>query len=74
MDDIYTPVKNGEIQWVFKVVRFVGQQTLFCVIINQGVMLSIAILREEQRQNHDLFEIQTLFDELCELLKKVNIN
>lgn len=39
---------------------------------NQGVMLAMST--PQQGQHHDLFEIQTLFKEICELLKKAHIN
>lgn len=39
---------------------------------NQGVMLAMST--PQQGKHHDLFEIQTLFKEICELLKKAHIN
>ena len=39
---------------------------------NQGVMLSMST--PQQGQHHDLFEIQTLFNEICAMLKEAGIS
>ena len=39
---------------------------------SQGVILGMATPQEGQ--HYDLFEIQTLFDEICTILKKADIN
>ena len=53
----------------------------FCLIIKpgrrSGVILGMSTPQEGHMARatpHDLFEIQALFDEICMILKKANIN
>ena len=60
-----------------KAVRLAKQQTLYLYQIIKrgrpcGVILGMSTPQEGQ--HHDLFEIKTLFREICDLLKKAGIN
>lgn len=71
-DGSHTPAKNGG-----DAVGYQGRKackttnTLF-MSDNQGIMLGMSTPQEGQ--HHDLFEIQILFTEICDLLKKARIN
>lgn len=71
-DGSHTPVKNGG-----DAVGYQGRKackttnTLF-VSDSQGIMLAMSTPQEGQ--HHDLFEIQSLFDEICTILKKADIS
>jgi transposase len=71
-DGSHTPAKNGG-----EAVGYQGRKackttnSLF-VSDNQGVILAMSTPQEGQ--HHDLFEIQSLFDEICTLLKKAGIS
>ena len=71
-DGSHTPVKNGG-----DAVGYQGRKackttnTLF-MSDSQGVMLAMSTPQEGQ--HHDLFEIQSLFDEICTILKKAGIS
>ncbi len=72
LDGSHTPAKNGG-----EAVGYQGRKgcktsnTLF-VSDSQGVMLAMSTPQEGQ--HHDLFEIQSLFDELCTILKEAEID
>lgn len=71
-DGSHTPAKNGG-----DAVGYQGRKasnttnTLF-MTDSQGVMLAMSTPQEGQ--HHDLFQIQTLFDEICTMLKEVGID
>ena len=71
MDGIHTPAKNGD------AVGYQGRKackttnSLF-ISDSQGIMLSI--FTPQEGQHHDIFEIQSLFDEICAISKEANIS
>ena len=71
-DGSHTPAKNGG-----DAVGYQGRKackttnTLF-ICDNQGVMLAMST--PQAGQHHDLFEIQSLFDEICAMLKQAEIS
>lgn len=71
-DGSHTPTKNGGDAVGYQVRKVCITTNSLFLCDNQGVMLSIATPQEGQ--HHDLFEIQTLFDELCQILKNENID
>lgn len=71
-DGSHTPTKNGGDAVGYQGRKACKTTNSLFLSDNQGVMLAMATPQEGQ--HHDLFEIQTLFDELCQLLKKANIN
>lgn len=72
LDASHTPAKNGG-----DAVGYQGRKTsnttnaLF-LCDNQGVILGMSTPQEGQ--HHDLFQIQILFDEICNILKAAGIN
>lgn len=72
LDGSHTPAKNGG-----DAVGYQGRKackttnTLF-IADNQGVILGMSTPQEGQ--HHDLFEIEVLFKEICDMLKKAKIN
>jgi transposase len=72
LDGSHTPAKNGG-----DAVGYQGRKsckttnTLF-ICDNQGVMLALS--EPQEGQHHDLFQIKTLFEEMCAILKGANID
>ena len=72
LDGSHTPAKNGG-----EAVDYQGRKackTTNALFISdcQGVMLAMAT--PQSGNHHDLFNIQTLFEEMCSLLKEADIN
>lgn len=71
-DGSHTPTKNGGDAVGYQGRKACKTTNALFLSDSQGVMLAMATPQEGQ--HHDLFEIQTLFNELCQILKKANIN
>lgn len=66
---VILPLKMGEMLWVIEACKTANA---FFVPDNQGVTLEMSTPQEGQ--HHDLFEIQTLFNEICTILKEAGIS
>jgi transposase len=71
-DGSHTPAKNGGDAVGYQGRKACNTTNALFISDNQGVILGMSTPQEGQ--HHDLFEIQTLFKEICELLKKAHIN
>ena len=71
-DGSHTPAKNGGDAVGYQGRKACKTTNALFISDNQGVILGMSTPQEGQ--HHDLFEIQTLFDEICTMLKKAKIN
>lgn len=71
-DGSHTPVKNGGDAVGYQGRKACKTTNALFVSDSQGVMLAMSTPQEGQ--HHDLFEIQSLFDEICTILKKAGIS
>lgn len=72
LDGSHTPAKNGGDAVGYQGRKACSTTNALFLSDNQGVMLAMSTPQEGQ--HHDLFNIQVLFDEICELLKAAGIN
>ncbi len=72
LDGSHTLCKNGGDAVGYQGRKAANTTNALFVSDNQGVMLAISTSQEGQ--HHDLYEIQTLFEEICTLLKQAGIN
>jgi hypothetical protein len=72
LDGSHRPAKNGGDALGYQGRKAANTTNALCVSHNQGVMLAMSTPQEGQ--DHDLYEIQTLFEEICTLLKQAGIN
>jgi transposase len=72
LDGSHTPAKNGGDAVGYQGRKASKTTNALFVSDNQGVMLAMAT--PQAGQHHDLFQIQELFDEICELLKQAGVN
>lgn len=68
----HTPAKNGGDAIGYQGRKACNTTNALFLSDNQGVMLGIST--PQAGQHHDLFEIEILFKEICDLLKKAGIN
>lgn len=71
-DGSHTPSKNGGDAVGYQGRKACKTTNSLFMCDSQGVILGISTPKEGQ--HHDLFEIQTLFDEICNMLKSAGIN
>jgi len=71
LDGSHTPAKNGGEAVGYQGRKAVKTTNALFISDNQGVMLAMATPQEGQ--HHDLFDIQVLFEQLCDLLKQAGI-
>lgn len=71
-DGSHTPAKNGGDAVGFQGRKACNTTNALFMSDSQGVMLAMSTPQEGQ--HHDLFQIQALFDEICELLKAAGID
>lgn len=71
-DGSHTPAKNGGDAIGYQGRKACKTTNALFLSDNQGVMLAMSTPQEGR--HHDLFQIQTLFDEICSLLKAADIN
>jgi hypothetical protein len=71
-DGSHTPAKNGGDAVGYQGRKDCNTTNALFISDNQGVIIGMSTPQEGQ--HHDLFEIQTLFNEICELLKKAHVN
>ena len=71
-DGSHTPAKNGGDAVGYQGRKACNTTNALFLSDNQGVMLAMSTPQEGQ--HHDLFEIQMLFNEICELLKEAGID
>lgn len=71
-DGSHTPAKNGGDAVGYQGRKSCNTTNALFISDNQGVILGMSTPQEGH--HHDLFEIQTLFKEICEPLKKAGIN
>lgn len=71
-DGSHTPAKNGGDAVGYQGRKACNTTNALFLSDNQGVMLAMSTPQEGQ--HHDLFQIQALFDEICQLLKEGGIN
>lgn len=71
-DGSHTPAKNGGDAVGYQGRKACNTTNALFVSDNQGVMLAMSTPQEGQ--HHDLFQIQTLFDEICSLLKEAGLD
>ena len=71
-DGSHTPVKNGGDAVGYQGRKACKTTNALFVSDSQGIMLAMSTPQEGQ--HHDLFEIQSLFDEICTILKKADIS
>lgn len=72
LDGSHTPAKNGGDAIGYQGRKAANTTNMLFISDNQGIMLGLSTPQEGQ--HHDLFQIQTLFDEICSILKKAGIN
>jgi transposase len=72
LDGSHTPCKNGGDAVGYQGRKASNTTNALFVSHNQGVMLAMSTPQEGQ--HHDLFQIQTLFEQICVLLKQAAIN
>jgi transposase len=72
LDGSHTPAKNGGQAIGYQARKAANTTNSLFLSDNQGIM--IAISTPQEGNHHDLFEIQTLFDELCQVLTAAGIN
>ena len=76
-DGSHTPAKNGGDAVGYQGRKACKTTNALFISDNQGVMLAMSTPQEGHMARatpHDLFEIKMLFDEICTILKKANIN
>lgn len=71
-DGSHTPAKNGGDAVGYQGRKACTTTNALFLSDNQGVMLAMSTPQEGQ--HHDLFEIQSLFEQICTLLKEAGIN
>ena len=71
-DGSHTPAKNGGDAVGYQGRKSSNTTNALFLSDSQGIMLGMSTPQEGQ--HHDLFEIQTLFDEICNILKSAGIN
>lgn len=71
-DGSHTPAKNGGDAVGYQGRKACNTTNSLFLSDNQGVILAMSTPQEGQ--HHDLFEIQTLFSEICIMLKSAKIN
>ncbi|AFK04322.1 transposase IS4 family protein [Emticicia oligotrophica DSM 17448] len=71
-DGSHTPAKNGGDAIGYQGRKACNTTNALFMSDNQGVILGMSTPQEGH--HHDLFEIQTLFKEICDPLKKAGIN
>ena len=71
-DGSHTPCKNGGDAVGYQGRKACKTTNSLFISDNQGVMLAMST--PQKGQHHDLFEIQSLFNEICTLLKEAGIN
>jgi transposase len=72
LDGSHTPAKNGGQAVGYQGRKAANTTTSLFLADNTGVMLACAT--PQAGNHHDLFEIETLFEELCVLLESAQIN
>ena len=72
LDGSHTPAKNGGDAVGYQGRKAANTTNALFVSDNQGVMLAMST--PQAGQHHDLFQIQTLFEEICLLLKQASIH
>jgi transposase len=72
LDGSHTPAKNGGDAVGYQGRKAAKTTNALYVSDNQGVMLAMST--PQAGQHHDLFQIQTLFNEICLLLKQAGLN
>ena len=72
LDGSHTPVKRGGEAVGYQGRKSTKTTNVLYLADNQGQMLACA--SPQEGQHHDLFNIQELFEELCQMLTKANIN
>jgi transposase len=71
-DGSHTPAKNGGDAVSYQGRKACNTTNALFLSDNQGVILGMSTPQEGR--HHDLFEIETLFKEICDLMKKASIN
>ncbi|MVM34016.1 transposase [Spirosoma sp. HMF4905] len=71
-DGSHTPAKNGGDGVGYQGRKACNTTNALFIADNQGVMLAMSTPQEGQ--HHDLFQIQILFDEICQLLKEAGLD
>ncbi|MEK6479900.1 transposase [Catalinimonas sp. 4WD22] len=71
-DGSHTPAKNGGDAVGYQGRKATNTTNALFLSDNQGVMLAMSTPQEGQ--HHDLYQIQELFEEICNLLKEAGIN
>jgi transposase len=71
-DGSHTPAKRGGLAVGYQGRKACKTTNGLYMSDNQGVMLAMATPQEGQ--HHDLYEIETLFKEVCDMLKEAGIN
>jgi transposase len=71
-DGSHTPAKNGGDAVGYQGRKACKTTNALFMSDNQGVMLAMSTPQEGQ--HHDLYHIQALFDEICDLLKEAGID
>lgn len=71
-DGSHTPAKNGGDAVGYQGRKACKTTNALFLSDNHGVMLAMSTPQEGQ--HHDLFQIQTLFDEICSLLKEAGLD
>ena len=72
LDGSHTPAKNGGAAVGYQGRKGCRTTNALFICDNQGVMLAMATPQEGQ--HHDLFQIKTLFEELCQILINAGID
>lgn len=72
VDGSHTPAKNGGDAVGFQGRKAAKTTNALFMADSQGVMLTMSTPQEGQ--HHDLFQLQALFDEMCQLLKQAGID
>lgn len=72
LDGSHTPAKNGGDAVGYQGRKAAKTTNALFLSDRQGVLLAMST--PQQGHHHDLYQIQTLFNELCELLKAADIN
>lgn len=72
LDGSHTPAKNGGDAVGYQGRKASNTTNSLFMADKQGVMLVMSTLQEGQ--HHDLFEIKSLFEEMCQLLKEAGID
>lgn len=71
-DGSHTPAKNGGNATGYQGRKACTTSNALFMSDNQGIILAMSTPQEGQ--HHDLFEIQTLFEQICSILKEAGIN